>query len=72
MTFIWQEEKLVIRQSDVQLLYLGTLVRTVLSLHDLVKVKEESLKKKEEEKEKDGEKVNIAESSDDDDFIPIF
>ena len=54
------------------MLYLGTLVRTVLSLHDLLKVKEESLKKKEKEKEKENAQVNIAESSDDDDFIPIF
>lgn len=47
-------------------MYLSSLVRTVVSLHDMVKVKEESLEKKVKES-------NVIEtSSDDDDFYMLF
>lgn len=48
------------------MLYLSSLVRTVVSLHDMVKAKEESLDKKVKES-------NVIEtSSDDDDFYMLF
>lgn len=52
--------------SDVQLLFLSSLIRTVLSLHDLVKNKEGSLKRKEVKEEK------AEESDSSDDGVPII
>ena len=45
------------------MLFLSSLIRTVVSLHDLVKIKEDSLKHKEVKAKKQQE-----ESSEDDDF----
>lgn len=54
------QEAMTTKTNDIyMILFLSSLIRTVVSLHDLVKVKEESLTKKTKE-----EPTQISESSD--------